>query len=106
MKCLGATDRFLKANFILESCCQGVVGGVLIARCCAEYMSFIVMKCAQVAPRVRGTIQVAGSFSNSDCLTECTLGLVEFTCGEVVNGQSVQRATQLKLATRFSECIG
>lgn len=29
MKCLGATDRFLMSNFILESCCQGIVGGIV-----------------------------------------------------------------------------
>lgn len=28
MKCLGATDRFLMTNFILESCCQGFAGSV------------------------------------------------------------------------------
>ena len=29
MKCLGATDGVVMSNFILESCCQGIAGGVL-----------------------------------------------------------------------------
>ena len=28
MKCLGATDRFIMLNFVLESCIQGVAGGL------------------------------------------------------------------------------
>ncbi|HAU37116.1 MAG TPA: hypothetical protein DCX07_05305 [Phycisphaerales bacterium] len=29
MKCLGATDRFIMINFILESCMQGIAGGII-----------------------------------------------------------------------------
>jgi len=29
MKCLGATDGFIMVNFVLESCMQGVAGGVI-----------------------------------------------------------------------------